>query len=81
MAQRPRHPRKDIEAILASAEDQGWRIVTRNGHCWGRLYCPFSDRDGCRVSIWSTPKNDHDHVETIAKVMRKCPHQKEEADV
>jgi hypothetical protein len=53
----PRHPNKEIEAAVAHAEALGWRVVPISGHAWGRLYCPWADRDGCMVSVWSTPRN------------------------
>lgn len=48
---RPRHPSKEIEAAVAHAEALGWRVVPISGHAWGRLYCPWADRDGCMVSV------------------------------
>ena len=59
---RPRHSKKEIEAALAHAEAQGWRIELASGHAWGRLYCPHNDSECrcgefCIVSVWSTPKN------------------------
>jgi len=52
---RPRHPNKDIEAAVTHAEVLGRRVVPISGHAWGRLYCAWADRDGCMVSVWSTP--------------------------
>ena len=44
---RDRHSKKEVEAALAYAESMGWRIEKATGHAWGRLYCPFNNRQ-CR---------------------------------
>jgi hypothetical protein len=35
----PRHPSKEIEAAVSSAEDNGWTCQLSSGHAWGRLLC------------------------------------------
>jgi hypothetical protein len=71
---RPRHPKPSIEKAVQYAEQQGWRVELSNGHAWGRLYCPFSSREGCIVSVWSTPKNPDSHARHIRKYVDACPH-------
>jgi hypothetical protein len=55
MSERPRHPKKEVEAAVAAAEARGWRW-RKQGH-WGRLYCPCADQNGCQVGVNGTPKN------------------------
>jgi hypothetical protein len=79
---RSRHPDKEIEDAVASAEADGWRVVPVKGHAWAKLYCARADRDGCKVSVWSTPRNAGDHARDITRAVKRCPHQekKEEND-
>lgn len=35
---RPRHPDKDLEAVLHEAERQGWRV--EKGKKYYKMYCP-----------------------------------------
>ncbi len=35
---RPRHPNKDIEAVIQEAEALGWRVLVGGSHAWGFLY-------------------------------------------
>lgn len=44
---RKKHPKKDIEEALVYAQEKGWRVSVGGGHAWGKLYCPYNDRD-CR---------------------------------
>jgi hypothetical protein len=69
---RSRHPSKEIEAAVAYAEKQGWRWRKGHGHCWGRLLCPRNDRDGCQLSIWSTPRNPQNHANAIKRAVERC---------
>jgi hypothetical protein len=78
MAERPRHPNKEIEAAVAYAEEQGWSWFKIKGHAWGKLYCPQHDRDGCTVFVWSTPKVPENHARQIRREVDRCPHGKEE---
>lgn len=71
---RPRHPRPAIEKVVRYAEQLGWRVELSSGHAWGRLYCPFSSRQGCIISVWSTPRSDENHARHIRKVVDACPH-------
>ena len=47
---RSKHPHKDVEAALAHAEAQGWRIDIGGAHAWGKMYCPYNDEE-CRCGI------------------------------
>jgi len=40
---RPKHPRKELEALLKEAEAQDWRVV-KGGDQQFKLYCPCPDR-------------------------------------
>ena len=46
-----RHPDQHIERAIQYAESLGWRVVSSNGHAWGRLLCPHSTREGCIISV------------------------------
>lgn len=71
---RSRHPNPHIEKVVQYAESQGWRVILSNGHAWGHLYCPWSNRDGCKISVWSTPKGPEHHARKIRKKLDSCPH-------
>jgi hypothetical protein len=74
MAARPRHPNKEIEDAVQYAERKGCRFVKGRGHGWGRLLCPFNTREGCQVSIWSTPRNPEGHAKSIVRAVNRCAH-------
>jgi hypothetical protein len=71
---RPRHPDKHIEEAVAFAERNGWTVEISNGHAWGRIYCPHANRDGCKLSVSSTPHNPQGHARRIIREINKCPH-------
>ena len=73
-----RHPDKEIEDAVAHAEQAGWRVVAVKGHAWGRLYCQHADREGCMISVWSTPKNAGNHARALIRAIDRCPHQEKE---
>ena len=75
---RNRHPDKEIEDAVAYAEQSGWRVVAVKGHAWGRLYCALADREGCMISVWSTPRNAGNHARDIIRALGRCPHQEKE---
>jgi hypothetical protein len=77
---RPRHSNKHIELAVQYAEALGWRLEMSNGHAWGRLFCPHATREGCIVSVWSTPRNPENHARHIRREVDLCPHQLEETD-
>lgn len=74
---RSRHPDKDIEAALRFAESRGWWLRIGGSHAWGRMYCPYNDRDRrcgefCVVSVWSTPRNALNHARALCRVVENC---------
>ena len=71
---RSRHPKPAIEKAVRYVEQLGWRVELSGGHAWGRLYCPMSTREGCIVSVWSTPRVPENHARQIRKVVDACPH-------
>ena len=73
---RNKHPSKDIEAAIRYAESKGWRYKKAGGsaHAWGRLLCLQQDRDGCSLSIWSTPRDPAVHAKQIRHRVDNCPH-------
>ncbi len=69
---RPVHPKKDVEAALKYAEGRGWSVEMASGHAWGRLKCPCHTREGCQVSVWSTPRNPGNHGKQLRRVVDRC---------
>lgn len=69
-----KHPNKDIRKALKSAKKLGWELLVSKGHPFGILICG----QGCRMSIWSTPRNPENHAKRINKFVSSCPHKKEE---
>lgn len=49
MAGRPKHQKKDLEAVLRDGERQGWRIT--KGKKYYKMYCP------CEAKHLKTVKN------------------------
>jgi hypothetical protein len=76
MEKRPKHPNKEIEAAICEAEALGWRYkkAGNSAHAWGRLLCAANVRDGCILSIWSTPKSGELHANQIRRRIRLCVH-------
>jgi len=76
---RRRHPKKDVEAALKEAEAAGWEVIpTASGHRWGVMRCSETSREGCQVSVWSTPRNPGDHARQLRRAIERCPHSTEE---
>lgn len=76
MIKRKQHPKKEIEAAIQYAESKGWRykVAGNSAHAWGRMLCIFERRDGCSMSIWSTPRDADIHAKQIPKRVDACPH-------
>jgi len=79
------HPKKEVEAALRHAEDNGWRIEVGGSHAWGKMYCPYNDAECrcgefCIASIWSTPKNAGNHARQLKGVVDNCTTRKQEKD-
>jgi hypothetical protein len=71
---RPRHPNKEIQKAITYALSRGSTLVKASGHAWGILRCPRGARDGCSVSVWSTPRVPENHANQIRRNVEKCPH-------
>ena len=69
---RPAHPRKEIEAAVVYAEALGWTVKLSNGHAWGRMKCPCHTREGCQLSVWSTPRNPEAHARQLRRAVDRC---------
>lgn len=85
MARRKQHPDPDIEAAIAYAEANGWRIKPggSSAHAWGTMYCPHNSPDCrcgefCITSIWSTPHSTQNHARQLRRVVDKCTGGEEE---
>ncbi|MGV8084527.1 MAG: hypothetical protein AB2L09_12995 [Coriobacteriia bacterium] len=73
------HPNQQIEAAVAHAEMNGWRITTSRGrsHAWGTMRCPNNDTscrcgEFCITSIWSTPRNPGNHARQLRRIVDNC---------
>ena len=71
---RSRHPDKHIEKAIRDAESLGWRVEMSNGHAWGFLLCPQHTRDGCSVTVNSTPRVPENHARKLRRDVDLCPH-------
>ena len=61
---RARHQRKEVEAALRFAEQEGCSVeVLLVGHTWGQVVAP----NGQRLRVWSTPKN----ADVAARMIRR----------
>lgn len=74
---RKRHAKQEIETALRYAEAHGWRVEIGGSHAWGKIYCPYNDKDCrcgefCISSIWSTPRNSANHARQIKRVVDHC---------
>lgn len=73
---RARHPKKEIEGALRDAEAAGWTVTaTPSGHRWGVIRCGETNRSGCQMSIWSTPRNTGIHARQVRRFIARCPHE------
>lgn len=82
---RKRHSKKEIEAALRYAEAHGWRVEIGGSHAWGKIYCPYNNKDCrcgefCISSIWSTPRNAANHAKRIKRVVDHCALHDEKKD-
>ena len=75
---RPRHPNKHIESAVQYAESLNWRVRMSPAHAWGHLLCPLQTREGCRISVWSTPRNPENHARQIRRDIDACRHEPSE---
>lgn len=72
-----KHPSKHIQGAIDYAKEKGWRVIEtgKSSHAFCRLYCPEKSRDGCKMSVWSTPRNERGHARQIKRRVDRCPHQ------
>ena len=69
---RERHQRKQVEAALRFAEEEGCRVeVLHSGHTWGRVVAP----NGQQLRVWSTPKD----ADVAARMIRSFVLRNQEA--
>lgn len=70
------HTNKHIQSAIQHAQSKGWRLVKtgKSSHAWGRLLCPETNRNGCQISIWSTPRNPKSHAKQILRAIKNCEH-------
>jgi len=73
---RPKHPNKEIDSAIKYAEENGWHIKLSNGYCWGRLLCVTNCANGCKMSIWSTPRVPENHARQIRRLVDNCKKKK-----
>ncbi|MDH3615044.1 MAG: hypothetical protein OEQ90_01095 [Gammaproteobacteria bacterium] len=74
---RKRHPKKEVEKAIRYAEEFGWRIEVGGSHAWGKMYCPYNEKECrcgafCIASISSTPRNAANHAKQIRRVVDNC---------
>lgn len=74
-----RHPSKEIQAAIDFAVGKGWRIIEtgKSSHAYCRLHCMEDSREGCKMSVWRTPRNKEAHARQIRKVVEACFHKGE----
>jgi hypothetical protein len=76
MAKRDRHPNKDIRKAIAEADDAGWTVEAGKNHTWGKVQCGH----GCKVAVWTTPRNPTTIARRIREAVLKCPHSLNDSD-
>jgi hypothetical protein len=72
MANKDRHPDKDIRKAIKDAERAGWKADRSKGagHRWGTLSCG----SGCAVALAGTPRRPGDIAKRIREAIKKCDH-------
>ena len=74
---RSKHPKPEIEAAIQHAEEHGWSVEEGGAHAWGKMYCPYNDKNcrcgiHCITSIWSTPQNAGNHGKQLKRAVYNC---------
>jgi hypothetical protein len=65
------HARKEIRQVIRYALDQGWTLdEVHHGHVFGWLECGH----GCRIRIFSTPRNPSGAAKATRREISNCPH-------
>ena len=62
-------------SLMLSIEAGATGKTGPRGHVWGFLLCPHAERGGCRVSVFTTPRNPDDHAAAIRSAIASCPHE------
>jgi hypothetical protein len=72
MAQKDRHPDKDIRKAIRDARHAGWTVekATGAGHRWGTVSCGH----GCAVALASTPRRPGDIAKRVREAVEHCEH-------
>ncbi len=70
------HPNKHIRKELKEAVAAGWTFEKSSpkAHVYGIIRCGFGGRDGCRMSIYGTPRSPENHARRIRQMVRSCKH-------
>jgi hypothetical protein len=71
---RAKHPKREVDAAVKQLFEAKWTFRKGGGHAWGVFQCPEDSREGCQISVWSTPKSPENHGKQIKKALEKCPH-------
>lgn len=69
-----RHTKKEVADAIDYAMSRGWRCERGSGHVWAILKCPRTQRDGCKLTVFSTPENSGNHANRLKRAVDKCPH-------
>lgn len=88
MKKRAKHSNKDIETTLRELEALGWIVEKAKGkssHSWGFILCPWNaedcrDRQFCRMSVWSTPRNPAQHAAALLSKAAHCVKESQDED-
>lgn len=67
VARRPRHPDKDLEAVLRSAEKQDW-TVTKRPRGYFKMKCPCDE--GHAKTVHLSPSNPKYHLQLVNQLKR-----------
>lgn len=68
------HQNKEISAALEYALDHVFRLQNSGGHPAAILLCPNAERNSCRMSVASTPRNPQAHARQIVRFVDQCVH-------
>lgn len=67
MADRPRHPKKQLEDLIRIAEGQGWTFTKGRKYFTGRCPCGL-----CSETVHLSPSNPN-YARNKLNKMKKCP--------
>gem|GEM_PF-785504 len=63
-----------IEEAVQLAEAHGWTFRKGGGHALLVGKGPAHSREGCAISVWSTPRNPENHAKQILRAVQRCLH-------